>query len=278
MSRKLADADRVLELLEEHGQVDSLWLRENRITANPSQRIEDLRARGCLITAIPDTYTDAVGKTRRRTIYRLDGGEDAARAELYRQENLGTTGRLEVAASSGAPSPDEENADLYRDTPASVSPSLAGIPRCNPESLNRWTSAIRWKVAENLVVNGEVRAASLEADLRVPDEYLFLVRQAIETAVRCDFMTGDGAGHFKVTGRGREFLSKLVSTDEVNPADAHRRTDDEHAERILDAENAEAERDTIEADQDEPVADRLPIDLPEPVAKRPAHHYESEAA
>lgn len=35
-------------------------------------------------------------------------------------------------------------------------------------------------------------------------------------------------------------------TDEADPMDWHRRTDDDHAERIIDAENAEAEAASID--------------------------------
>ena len=43
---KKSDKQRILELLENHGEVDTFYLRRNGFSGNPSQRIRELKAEG----------------------------------------------------------------------------------------------------------------------------------------------------------------------------------------------------------------------------------------
>lgn len=66
----MTDKERVLERLR-RGPVHSTELRKAGITANPSQRVAELRERGCVISAESAPWTDARGKRRPGSIYSL---------------------------------------------------------------------------------------------------------------------------------------------------------------------------------------------------------------
>lgn len=72
----MSDCDRILRLLEERGEqgVTTFELRTGGYSGNPSSRIMDLTAQGHNIDAERTTRTDALGKKRPMTVYRLRAG------------------------------------------------------------------------------------------------------------------------------------------------------------------------------------------------------------
>jgi hypothetical protein len=64
---KKSDKQRILELLESNGEVDTFYLRRNGFSGNPSQRIRELKDEGHTIET--DTFTRQDG--RRGARYRL---------------------------------------------------------------------------------------------------------------------------------------------------------------------------------------------------------------
>lgn len=62
-----SDKQRILELLENHGEVDTFYLRRNGFSGNPSQRIRELKDDGHEIET--STFTREDG--RRGARYRL---------------------------------------------------------------------------------------------------------------------------------------------------------------------------------------------------------------
>lgn len=65
--QKRSDKQRILELLEREGQVDTFRLRQEGYSGNPSQRIRELKADGHDI--VTQSFTRADG--RRGATYRL---------------------------------------------------------------------------------------------------------------------------------------------------------------------------------------------------------------
>jgi hypothetical protein len=64
---KKSDKQRILELLESNGEVDTFYLRRNGFSGNPSQRIRELKDEGHTIETATFTRQDG----RRGARYRL---------------------------------------------------------------------------------------------------------------------------------------------------------------------------------------------------------------
>lgn len=113
-NRRPSDADRLLAVLEDEGRITSWEIRTRSISGNPSQRVEELRERGCLIDADPDTYKDPTGRTRRVVNYIFNAGPDPIRAEEYRSRSGADgsgVGSASAAVSSGPNHPEGETVE-----------------------------------------------------------------------------------------------------------------------------------------------------------------------
>lgn len=123
----------------------------------------------------------------------------------------------------------------------------AAAPAADPAQSKRWTSQVRWMIAESLVFTEQFRPADLD-DLCVPESYRHLIDEAIEAATRRGVMEPDGDG-YAITERGKWFLTPMVT-------------------------NAAEE---VDENAPEPEVIELPLDLP-PATGHTLGHHESEAA
>lgn len=121
-------------------------------------------------------------------------------------------------------------------------------PALDPAEVRRWTSRIRWVVAESLVFTEQFQSADLD-DLCVPELFRHLIDEAIATAVRRGVMVADGT-RYQITDHGKAILTPLVRN----------------------------EAEEVEENQEPEVAE-LPLGLPPATGRTLGHHqYESKAA